>query len=261
MKQHKRMKDIEGTSFFEEFEAYRESIMKQLLQTKEQIDVHEKSEELLLIKKLAILELSEKQWRELNQKPVYFFGLWDQMKAHRAFYHNAEKRDAVFSEQLQKLFEGKSLFTSSIHTEKEAIVFVSGGFHSKGLTQHLKEKNISYLLMTPSIQGMPDEVQQMCIENSQAFMGLFATHPPIEARIRAISEMTGTVAVMTGASRRYDGPMGKSDRAFVFGILAIAIGLGLPPQPWLFWLFPALGLMLAITIVNRVRRGLEEIAS
>jgi hypothetical protein len=158
MKQHKRMKDIEGTSFFEEFEAYRESIMKQLLQTKEQIDVHEKSEELLLIKKLAILELSEKQWRELNQKPVYFFGLWDQMKAHRAFYHNAEKRDAVFSEQLQKLFKGKSLFSSSIHTEKEAIVFVSGGFHSKGLTQHLKEKNISYLLMTPSIQGMPDVI-------------------------------------------------------------------------------------------------------
>ena len=79
--------------------------------------------------------------------------------------------------------------------------------------------------------------------------------------LAVISEMTGTVAVMTGASRRYDGPMGKSDRAFVFGILAIAIGLGLSPQPWLFWLFPALGLMLAITIVNRVRRGLEEIAS
>lgn len=79
--------------------------------------------------------------------------------------------------------------------------------------------------------------------------------------LAVISEMTGTVAVMTGASRRYDGPMGKSDRAFVFGVLAIAVGLGLPPQPWLFWLFPALALMLAITIVNRVRRGLEEIAS
>lgn len=79
--------------------------------------------------------------------------------------------------------------------------------------------------------------------------------------LAVISEMTGTVAVMTGASRRYDGPMGKSDRAFVFGILAITIGLGLPPQPWLFWLFPALALMLAITIVNRVRRGLEEISS
>ncbi len=77
--------------------------------------------------------------------------------------------------------------------------------------------------------------------------------------LAVISEMTGTVAVMTGASRRYDGPMGKSDRAFVFGLLAIALGLGLPPAPWLAWVFPALALLLALTIVNRVRRGLAEL--
>lgn len=77
--------------------------------------------------------------------------------------------------------------------------------------------------------------------------------------LAVISEMTGTVAVMTGASRRYDGPMGKSDRAFVFGLLAIAIGSGLPPAPWLDWVFPALSLLLALTIANRVRRGLAEL--
>lgn len=79
--------------------------------------------------------------------------------------------------------------------------------------------------------------------------------------LAVISEMTGTVAVMTGASRRYDGPLGKSDRAFVFGVLAIALGCGLEPLPWLRWLFPALALLLTLTIVNRVRRGLEEIKS
>lgn len=42
------------------------------------------------------------------------------------------------------------------------------------------------------ISGMPDDVQQMCIENSQAFMGLFATHPPIEKRIEVLSAMTDT---------------------------------------------------------------------
>lgn len=42
------------------------------------------------------------------------------------------------------------------------------------------------------IPGMPDEVQQMCIENSHAFMGMFATHPPIEDRVRALSAMTNT---------------------------------------------------------------------
>jgi heat shock protein HtpX len=42
------------------------------------------------------------------------------------------------------------------------------------------------------VQGMPDEVQQMCIENSASFMGMFATHPPIKERIRILSEMTQT---------------------------------------------------------------------
>ena len=32
-------------------------------------------------------------------------------------------------------------------------------------------------------------------------------------------EMAGVVAVQIGAERRYDGPMGKSDRAFTFGLL------------------------------------------
>lgn len=42
------------------------------------------------------------------------------------------------------------------------------------------------------VRGMPDEVQQMCIENSHNFMGVFATHPPIEDRINTISKMTNT---------------------------------------------------------------------
>lgn len=37
-----------------------------------------------------------------------------------------------------------------------------------------------------------DDIALMCIENSIPFMGLFATHPPIEKRVAAISEMTGT---------------------------------------------------------------------
>ncbi len=37
-----------------------------------------------------------------------------------------------------------------------------------------------------------DDIALMCIENSVPFMGLFATHPPIERRIKALSQMTGT---------------------------------------------------------------------
>ena len=77
--------------------------------------------------------------------------------------------------------------------------------------------------------------------------------------LAAVSEMAGTVAVMTGASRRYDGPMGKSDRAFAFGAMALWVGLRLGLAPWVSWLFPRLiALLLAATIANRVRNGLAE---
>lgn len=36
------------------------------------------------------------------------------------------------------------------------------------------------------------DVMLMCIENSTPFLGLFATHPPLEARIQAISRVTNT---------------------------------------------------------------------
>jgi CDP-diacylglycerol--glycerol-3-phosphate 3-phosphatidyltransferase len=76
----------------------------------------------------------------------------------------------------------------------------------------------------------------------------------------AMSEMAGTVGVMVGASRRYDGPMGKSDRAFVFGALALWMGLGGGLAPWFgFWFPRALAGLLALTTVNRVRQGLVEI--
>ncbi len=37
-----------------------------------------------------------------------------------------------------------------------------------------------------------DDIALMCIENSRKFFGVFATHPPLEGRIEAISETTGT---------------------------------------------------------------------
>jgi CDP-diacylglycerol--glycerol-3-phosphate 3-phosphatidyltransferase len=77
--------------------------------------------------------------------------------------------------------------------------------------------------------------------------------------LSVISEMTGTVAAMTGASRRYDGPMGKSDRALVFGALALWLGLGLGLAFWASYWFPRLmALALSVTVMNRVRNGLAE---
>ena len=74
-----------------------------------------------------------------------------------------------------------------------------------------------------------------------------------------LSEMVGVMAPMVGASRRYDGPMGKSDRAVVFGSLATWLGIGTSLAPWaLYWLPRLLCLLLMVTVFNRVRNGLAE---
>ena len=74
-----------------------------------------------------------------------------------------------------------------------------------------------------------------------------------------IGEMTGVVTQTLGASRRYDGPLGKSDRAFVFGALGLALGLGVPPGLWLDVVLAAIVFLGAWTVVNRARRGLAEV--
>jgi CDP-diacylglycerol--glycerol-3-phosphate 3-phosphatidyltransferase len=76
--------------------------------------------------------------------------------------------------------------------------------------------------------------------------------------LAAISEYAGVLGLMVGASRRYDGPMGKSDRAFVFGALGLWIGVASPLPAWAAYVMPVVAVALVVTIVNRVWRGLTE---
>jgi phosphatidylglycerophosphate synthase len=75
-----------------------------------------------------------------------------------------------------------------------------------------------------------------------------------------VSEMTGVIAVRIGAQRRYDGPMGKSDRAFVFGLLCFLLGIGVQLDYWVDALLGITVFLLIVTIFNRARRALEEVA-
>jgi len=79
--------------------------------------------------------------------------------------------------------------------------------------------------------------------------------------LAALSEMAGALGPMVGASRHYEGPMGKSDRAFVFGVLGLWLGLVGALPDWLGGLMPLIALAIALNIFNRVRAGLAEIAA
>ena len=74
-----------------------------------------------------------------------------------------------------------------------------------------------------------------------------------------IVEMTGVVSVQIGASRRYDGPMGKSDRAFVFGILALLLAFGMVPGRWSDIFLGVVAILSLVTIINRSAKALKEL--
>ena len=79
--------------------------------------------------------------------------------------------------------------------------------------------------------------------------------------LAVISEYAGALGTMVGASRRYDGPMGKSDRALCFGVIGAGVASGLLPLAWIDWLMLLIAALLLLTIGNRVRQGLAELAA
>lgn len=71
-----------------------------------------------------------------------------------------------------------------------------------------------------------------------------------------LAEFAGVLAQGIGVARRFDGPMGKSDRAFALGVIALLIGSGVTAA-WSNGLLCVVLLLCVLTIVNRLRQALR----
>ena len=122
----------------------------------------------------------------------------------------------------------------------------------------------AYKMQSP-LGGLLNELGDVC---SDAAVYLpFALLPGVPAHLVVlvvvlgiIGEMAGVLAVQIGAGRRYDGPMGKSDRALVFGVLALLLGFGVTAGAWIFSLLLIITGLQALTIVNRTRAALRQVS-
>lgn len=76
-----------------------------------------------------------------------------------------------------------------------------------------------------------------------------------------ISEMAGVTVQVIGSTRRYDGPMGKSDRAFIIGFISFLIFVHLNIIPYLHFVFYVCSILMLINIYNRITNGLKEVKS
>ncbi|WP_250501340.1 CDP-alcohol phosphatidyltransferase family protein [Caballeronia sp. GAWG1-5s-s] len=78
------------------------------------------------------------------------------------------------------------------------------------------------------------------------------------ALLAVIVECAGLAGPLAGASRRYDGPFGKSDRAFVLGAFALWVGaVGAVGAAGVGLWRALIGLSL-VTAIRRVRAGVAE---
>ncbi len=76
-----------------------------------------------------------------------------------------------------------------------------------------------------------------------------------------VSEFVGVLGAVVGGKRRYDGPMGKSDRAAAIGLLAAALAAGAPGGVWIDAVMTVLALLAVWTSIRRAQASLEDATS
>jgi CDP-diacylglycerol---glycerol-3-phosphate 3-phosphatidyltransferase len=108
-------------------------------------------------------------------------------------------------------------------------------------------------------------LNEICDQVSDAALYLpFALLPMVKPSLVVLAvvmallvEFSGVIAVLIGSPRRFDGPMGKSDRAFVFSILAILWCSGVPPV-WMNVALLVVLILLMVTMINRLSKALHN---
>ncbi|PYT08122.1 MAG: hypothetical protein DMF60_05600 [Acidobacteria bacterium] len=110
------------------------------------------------------------------------------------------------------------------------------------------------------LNELGDAVSDLGLYLPLAFVYEPARWPVVAFSIGAVlTEFSGVLGRALGASRHYEGPMGKSDRAFVVGALGLAtylfpdIGRAWP------WIFAVAAFLTVVTCLNRVSQALKEL--
>lgn len=73
-----------------------------------------------------------------------------------------------------------------------------------------------------------------------------------------INEFAGIMGKVISGERRYEGPMGKSDRAFLLGIYGILSFLSISISGYSVWIFAAIILLLLVSTSVRISKTLKN---
>jgi len=151
--------ELNSQELFHEIEDLTDQLFTQLPKTKAEKDLLQQIKETNLLEKLLSLELTRKQWSQIKSMNS---GKWifdtpsgvskmrvptTQVKNALNFYKLAEQRETHFLNKSQALMK---------QNKKRKAILISGGFHTQGLKEQLKQKGISYTEIAPKISSVED---------------------------------------------------------------------------------------------------------
>lgn len=76
--------------------------------------------------------------------------------------------------------------------------------------------------------------------------------------LSVINEFAGLIGKIVGKERRYDGPMGKSDRALILGLYGLLIFFGISITSISQYIFGIIIALLIISTYTRLKKSLNE---
>ncbi len=180
----KTLRDIEGSKLMKEFEKYADAVKSEAVKREASnpsvrldgpsslftlhASLESQTKELRLKKKLINLELTREEWKKIREELSVKREAWGKgYESNMAFYLNAEDRDQALFKNYDRMLALHSLVRQAHHHPEQSrgarsplhsksTILVAGGFHTEGLVEQLKEKGISYLLIRPAMQTIPD---------------------------------------------------------------------------------------------------------
>jgi len=123
--------------------------LEKLVRTSEESALWEKTERFYLARRILLLQASPADIKTYKRENLVLrselsgAGLSEALSLSLGFYEVVQKRDEIFFE---KIVSDPSLTGN--------IALVTGGFHTEGLSQRLRDAGISYITITPELGGV-----------------------------------------------------------------------------------------------------------
>lgn len=161
---------INASDLLTEIDGLETAVQNSLARTPSEKSLMESSRDLVLVTKLLHHEMTVADWAKYEKRRTEILDLDRRLAALSKGLNENERAASELNAEILKPFEdfcslavrrnnalAENLLAHMSALEAKAGVLVAGGFHTEGLTQLLRQKQVSYVVVTPTISKVPTE--------------------------------------------------------------------------------------------------------